>query len=335
MFKAFLKTSIIAFFMLILGIGSVLSYMMWMPDPEYAPDHNDINHEIELLETELKKHVRVLSEKTTGRNYINKDNLTPARNYIVDRFKSYGLDPAFHVYELDGDRFSNVIVNIPGTSGSEKVLVVGAHYDSVEGSPGANDNASGVGALLEIARYISMHPVAHNVRFIAFANEEPPYFQSEDMGSLVYANALPGDNDNIIGMISIETIGYYSDTPGSQKYPKLIDLFYPDTGNFVAFIGNMESRSLVRESISLFRKNSNVSSEGIAAPAFIPGVSWSDHWSFWKNGYEAIMVTDTAPFRYEHYHKVTDTPDKLNYREYSKVVYGLMKVVEGMANIQR
>ena len=306
--------------------------MMWMPDPVYSLGQNESRKEIELLGSELRKHVSVLSENSTGRNNINEDNITPAKDYITRKMESFGLAPTFQSYELYGDIYTNVIVDIAGISNSNEVLVIGAHYDSVEGSPGANDNASGVGALIEIARYISENPTYHGVRFIAFANEEPPYFQTEEMGSLVYARSLPESSDKVIGMISIETIGYYTNVPNSQKYPKLIDLFYPSTGDYIAFIGNLGSRTLVSESIELFRKNSDVPSEGIASPAFVPGVSWSDHWSFWMGGYDAIMVTDTAPFRYEHYHKATDTPDKLNYEQYSKVVHGLMKTVEGLAN---
>lgn len=306
--------------------------MMWMPNPSVISSTPNDRIELEGLEAQLRLHVERLSIHESGRNFINMDNLTPARNYIFRQFSDLGLEPRYQTYEIYGDEYSNIIVDIPGKSSSKEILVIGAHYDSVENSPGANDNASGVSALVEIARYISNNPASRTVRFIAFANEEPPYFQSEEMGSMVYVNSLGKENENIVGMISIESIGFYTNQPDSQAYPRIIDLFYPDTGNFVAFIGNLNSRSLVSTSISIFRENSEVPSEGISSPAFVPGVSWSDHWSFWVAGHNAIMVTDTAPFRYEHYHKITDTPDKLNYEQYSKVVLGLFKVVEGIAN---
>lgn len=306
--------------------------MMWMPNPDVVSGKIDNIKELDHLKKQLKVHVSRLSVYKSGRNFINKDNITPARNYIAKQFSAAGLKPIYQTYQLDGDEYSNIVVNIPGTSDSEEILIVGAHYDSVENSPGANDNASGVGALIEIAKYISKNPVKRTVRFVAFANEEPPYFQTEEMGSLVYANTLGDENKNIIGMISIESIGFYSNQPNSQAYPALIDLFYPNTGNFVSFIGNLDSRPLVTKSISIFRENSHVPSEGISSPAFIPGISWSDHWSFWVTGHNAIMVTDTAPFRYEHYHKASDTPDKLNYDQYSRVVLALFKVIGGIAN---
>jgi Zn-dependent M28 family amino/carboxypeptidase len=235
-------------------------------------------------------------------------------------------------YEFQGDTFANLEVELVGGERPEEVLVVGAHYDTVAGAPGANDNGSGVAALLELATLVSRHTLSRSVRFVAFCNEEPPFFQSDGMGSYVYVSEFPHDRLDIIGMISLETIGYYSEEPGSQKYPPPLNLFYPSKGNFLAFVGNLRSRSLVIESLSLFRRHSRVPSEGIAAPAFIPGVSWSDQWSFWNHGHRAIMVTDTAPYRYPDYHRSSDTPDKIDYGILARVVDGLAHVIVGLAN---
>lgn len=330
--KTIVKSILNIIILLAIVLGPLLLYMMWMPSPDYILDNKNNSEETKLLEEVLRQHVNELTIKEVGRNHISEDNITPAKDYISGRLKDIGLEPKYQTYVHYGNEYTNIIVDIPGTTNTSEILVVGAHYDSVEGTPGANDNASGVGALIEIAKYISKNPVARGVRFIAFANEEPPYFQTEEMGSLVYVNTLKNSKENIIGMISIETIGYFTNEPNSQMYPRLFDIFYPSTGNFITFIGNLESRALVSKSISLFRENSLVPSEGISSPEFIPGISWSDHWSFWVHGYKAIMVTDTAPFRYEHYHKSTDTPDKLNYKQYARSVYGLMRVVEGIAN---
>lgn len=328
-----IKGLLYGWILFILLFLSLVIYMTWMPSPGLEEDKEINSIEIVELRERLKVHVINLSKYKKGRNYIVDDNLTPARDYIAKQFSNIGLIANYHKYELYGDEYSNIIIDIPSNNKSSAILIVGAHYDSVENSPGANDNASGVAALIELGRYLSNVPLTnYKVRLVAFANEEPPYFQTEEMGSLVYAKSILGSEESVLGMISLETLGYYTNEKGSQKYPELFDLLYPDTGNFISFIGNFQSRELVASSISIFRKNSSVPSEGIASPAFVPGVGWSDHWSFWVSGQSAIMVTDTAPYRYKHYHESTDTADKLNYDQYAKVVFALFKVVEGLAN---
>jgi Zn-dependent M28 family amino/carboxypeptidase len=167
------------------------------------------------------------------------------------------------------------------------------------------------------------------MRFVAFVNEEPPYFLSGEMGSLVYAGRCKARGDKISAMISLETIGYFSDAPHSQTYPsRVLGAFYPKVGNFIGFVGNVHSRALLRRVVALFREHAKIPSEGAALPSFVPGVSWSDQWSFWRNGYRGIMVTDTAPFRYPYYHSASDTPDKLDYDRFTLVVSGMEKVIE-------
>jgi hypothetical protein len=149
------------------------------------------------------------------------------------------------------------------------------------------------------------------------------------MGSFVYASRCKARGDQIDAMISLETIGYFSDAPHSQTYPSPgLYVFYPKVGNFIGFVGNVRSRGLLRKALSLFRAQGKIPSEGAALPAFIPGVSWSDQWSFWQHGYPGIMITDTAPFRYPHYHAASDTPDKLDYDRVTLVVSGMEKVIE-------
>jgi Zn-dependent M28 family amino/carboxypeptidase len=169
------------------------------------------------------------------------------------------------------------------------------------------------------------------VRFVAFVNEEPPFFTSGEMGSRVYARACRARNDDIVAMLSLETIGYYSDAPRSQAYPAPFGLLYPDTGNFVTFVANYRSRPLLHQVMSAFRANAQFPSEGAAAPEWIPGVGWSDHWSFWKEGYPGVMVTDTALFRYPHYHTSQDTPEKLDYPRMARVFSGLQQVMRALA----
>ena len=166
-----------------------------------------------------------------------------------------------------------------------------------------------------------------------FVNEEPPHFQTESMGSLVYARELRQSGIPVSAMISLETIGYYFDASGSQKYPALLlSLFYPDRGNFIGFVGNSESRDLVRRAIRSFRASAQFPSEAVAAPASLPGVGWSDQWSFWQQGYPAIMITDTAAFRYPYYHTPLDTIDKIDFEKMARVVDGVRSVVVSLAD---
>jgi hypothetical protein len=204
----------------------------------------------------------------------------------------------------------------------------------VSGSPGANDNASGVAGMLALARRFAGKPCGQTLRFVAFVNEEPPYFQTEEMGSFVYAKRCQERGDRIVGMISLETIAYFSDAPGSQRYPSPgLGLFYPSKGNFIGFASDTRSRSLLRTTVSAFRKTGKLPCEGASLPAAIPGIGWSDQWSFWQCGYPAIMVTDTAPFRYPHYHEPTDTPDKLDYDRFALVVSGMESVIKELARV--
>jgi Zn-dependent M28 family amino/carboxypeptidase len=220
---------------------------------------------------------------------------------------------------------------LPGSAKASEIVVVGAHYDTVDECPGADDNASGVAALLELARLLKDSHPARTIRFVAFVNEEPPWFQTDNMGSLVYAKAVRAKNENVVAAVSLESIGMYSDQPGSQQYPAGFGFFYPKQGNFISFIGNFSSRGLVRQAIKSFRQNAAFPSEGVAAPAAVPGVSWSDHWSFWRQGYPAIMVTDTAPFRNKNYHLPGDQANTLDYDRTARVVDGLSHVIIDLA----
>jgi Iap family predicted aminopeptidase len=287
-----------------------------------------------ILRDELRADVRKLAGEIGERNVDHYPQLMAAADFIQNSFSTAGLQPRRDTYQLRNLPCHNIEAEIHGTS--PEIVVVGAHYDSVFGSPGANDNGSGVAALLALARRFANKQPTRSLRFVAFVNEEPPYFQTLQMGSLVYAGRCKAGGDRVSAMISLETIGYFSDKPGSQTYPSpVLGAFYPKVGNFISFVGDLRSRRLVRLALSTFRQAARLSSEGAAVPAFIPGVAWSDHWSFWQQGYPAIMITDTAPFRYPHYHAPTDTPDKLNYERFALVVSGLQNVVENLISASR
>src|SRR4029434_10392915 len=272
------------------------------------------------------------------RNMWHYAKLNAAADFIEDSFSRAGLRTRRDSYETGGQPCHNIEAEIPG-NGAE-IIVIGAHYDSVFGSPGANDNGSGAAAVLALAHRFGASETEgsaprstpnRTLRFVAFVNEEPPYFLSGEMGSQVYARRCKERGDKISAMISLETIGYFSDAPHSQTYPSPgLGLFYPKVGNFIGFVSNLHSRTLLRRVVAAFRKHAKIPSEGAALPAFVPGVSWSDQWSFWRNGYPGIMVTDTAPFRYPYYHSANDTPDKLDYDRFTLVVRGMAKVVEDL-----
>jgi Peptidase family M28 len=228
----------------------------------------------------------------------------------------------------------NIETRLVGSESANGTVVLGAHYDSVEGTVGANDNATGVAAVLELARLLQGSKLRRTVRFALFVNEEPPYFQTDSMGSWVYPRQLRHDGIPVSAMISLETIGFYSDKPGSQKYPPVLGLSYPNRGDFIGFVGNTESRDLVRRCVRRFRESASFPPEGVAAPADWPGIGWSDHWPFWQERWPAIMVTDTAVFRYPYYHKPLDTFDKVDFRRMARVVEGVRSVVESLANEQ-
>jgi len=295
--------------------------MIRMPGTSHAGPPPPLTGEGRALSLRLRLHVAALAA-----NERNADLEAPAR-YIEAAFSRIGLTPQSHYFESGGRRVRNI--EVPNDS----PILVGAHYDTVPGSPGADDNASGVAVLIELAAILGN--AALPVRFVAFANEEAPYFYGPEMGSWAWAKRARDRRDEIRAMFSLEMLGYYRDTPGSQKYPAPLGLFYPDRADFIAFVGDLGARSLVRQAIKVFREKSMFPSEGVAAPAFIPGVTWSDHWSFRRHGYPAIMITDTAFYRYPHYHAPSDTPDKLDYERMARVTLGLAEMLKELANESR
>lgn len=281
----------------------------------------------ELAET-LKSHVSMLSETIGERNYLKYDNLQKATEYITNEFNKFGYMSTQQVFQIEGKKFANIIAR-KSSSQSEETLVIGAHYDSAMGTPGADDNASGVAALLEIARYFQDKQVNMNMEFVAFTNEEPPFFRSEDMGSKRFANKKRAENTKLSAMICLEMLGYYTEEKGSQKYPLwLLKLFYPSKGNYIAFVSNGKSSNFKNRIVKEFKKNSKIKVRTLTAPLFVTGVDFSDHRSFWANGYKAIMITDTSFYRNRNYHSGSDTIDTLDFEKMSAVVEGLIKSIE-------
>ena len=274
----------------------------------------------------LRRHVIALA--VTPRNLWHYESLQRAAAYIGEEFTRAGYHPRHQVFDVDGRRCANIEAEQPGSRRPDRILVVGAHYDSVNDSPGANDNASGVAVMLELARLHAASPSPLTVRFVAFVNEEPPYFMTRAMGSWRYAADAAARGDHIVAMMSLETVGYYSEEVGSQRYPFPFGALFPSRGDFLAMVSNIRSARVLRSAAKAFRSATRLPLIASPAPASIPGIAWSDHWSFWQHRYPALMLTDTALYRYPHYHLDTDTPEKLSYEDMARVFTGCAGVIQ-------
>jgi Zn-dependent M28 family amino/carboxypeptidase len=288
----------------------------------------------ETLEQRLRRHVRILAGEIGERNVYRPTALDAAARYIEAEFAGSGYTPRRQTYAVDALTCVNLEILLPGRRWPDETLVVGAHYDSVAGSPGADDNASAIAALLEIARLLQGQVPARTLKLVAFVNEEPPFFFFGEMGSQVYARAARSRQENIRLMISLEMLGFYRDAPGSQEYPPLFRYFYPKCGNFIAFVSNFRSRRGMRRAAQAFRRHTDFPLESTATFGWIPGVAWSDHLSFWRAGYRAFMCTDTAFFRNPYYHSAQDTPDKLDYPRLATLTDALAKMCLELANCE-
>lgn len=277
----------------------------------------------EQLVRALRAHVARLAGDIGERNVYRPQALHAAERYIRETWAGMGYAVSAQEYEVEGVRSANLEVTMPGTRRADEILLVGSHYDSVYGSPGANDNASGVAALLELARLCRASAPTQTLRFVAFVNEEPPFFLGRQQGSMHYARAARRRGDDIRLMLALETIGYYRSEPGSQRYPPLLRYFFPDRADFIAFVSNRRSRRQLRQLTAAFRASSMFPAQSAAMFCWIPGVAWSDHFWFWHYGYRAVMATDTAFYRYPDYHSRQDTPEKLDYESLAAVTAGL------------
>jgi len=266
------------------------------------------------LSQRLKHHVLSLSDHIGERNIITKyENLDKAANYITKTFQDYGYQVSAHTYKAYNKISKNIIASKAGKDIRLGTLLIGAHYDTVLGSPGADDNASGVAVLLEIAKFLKDFETKQSIKFVAFVNEEPPFFKTKDMGSLNFVNECLKNKEQIKEAVILESVGFYSSQLYSQRYPPLFGFFYPVRANFIAFVSNFKSRFLLKALKHKFIKHSTLNLETISTFDFVPGVDFSDNWSFWQKDIPAIMVTDTAFYRSPYYHTANDTAEKLDY----------------------
>ncbi len=332
MLRSILVLAVVALIVFAIGYGA-LRYMTSVPGAPHRGPLPPLTAEEAALAAALKRHIQTIAARE--HNLVHYDELEKVARHIESTLESYGYAVGRQIFEVHGRPVRNIDATIePATERTDPdVLVVGAHYDSVTGSPGANDNATGVAAVLELARLLAdlNGRSGRRIRLVLFVNEEPPYFRTEAMGSLQYARALAARKERVVAMYSLETLGFYSSEPGSQRYPAPFGMMFPDRADFVAFVGLMNSRPLLQQTMRSFRDHTAFPTIGGVAPGFVPGIDWSDHWAFARHGFQAIMITDTALFRYPHYHRPTDTPDKVDVEKLARVVKGIERVIRDAA----
>ena len=319
-----------AVLLLVAGLGyGALHYMTGVPGKSHQGALPPLTAEEAALAAALKQHVAAIAAHE--HNLAQYAELEKVARYIETTLAGFGYTVGRQEFLVDGQAARNIDVTIESSAekSDPEVVVVGAHYDSVSGSPGANDNASGAAAVIELARLLAdlKGKSGKRIRLVLFVNEEPPYFRTEAMGSLHYARALAARNERVVAMYSLETIGFYTSEPKSQFYPAPFGMLFPDRGDFVAFVGLLNSRPLLQQTMRSFRSHTPFPTIGGVAPGSIPGIAWSDHWAFAEHGFQAVMVTDTALFRYPHYHRPTDTPDKVDTESLARVVKGMERVI--------
>jgi hypothetical protein len=286
------------------------------------------------LAARLREHVRAIA--SSEHNTSTRAELERAAQHIEASLAAAGYQVRRQQYAAGRQKVRNIEVSLsnvaPGAR-PERIFIVGAHFDSAQGSPGANDNGSGTAAVLELARLLKRLQPGNGteVKFVFFVNEEPPWFMGDEMGSMHHARELQRQGQDVEGALIPETAGWHSQQRASQGPPPELASRYPDTGNFIAFVGTRESSALVRQALAAFRSGPDFPAEGLAAPAYVEGVTLSDHASYNRYGYPALMIADTAFMRYPYYHTAQDTEDKPDYDSIARVVNGLARTITALA----
>jgi hypothetical protein len=324
---------ILAIVMIVAVLTIFWRVTIWMPGQTFRGEPSPLDEGQQRMQQTLQNDLQTLANVIGERNVSHCfEQLAAAAEFLETELRDAGYETRRHEFPVDGKTVCNIEAECRGTSSAE-IVVVGAHYDTVPDSPGANDNGSAVVANLALARAVAQRRPKRTVRFVFFVNEESPYYMTDAMGSLRHAQRCRENRENLVGMISLETIGCHLNEAGTQRYPiKLLEYLYPTTGNFVAFVGNIRSRRFVRQAIRGFRQG-EFPSEGLAAPRWLKDIFRSDHAAFWHCGYPALMVTDTANFRYRHYHTPEDTYDKINYSALTRIVSAMERCLLALAEL--
>lgn len=328
------RAAILLLIALMLGALIAPALFTTMPGTSHLGALPPLSPQEVALERALRDHVTKLAAPPMApRSARNPAGYRQAAAWLEAELLAMGYTVTRRPVTARGATHDNLIAAHLGTTHPSQIIVIGAHYDAHDDTPGADDNASGTAALLEIARALKPAKLARTVRFELYANEEPPYFQYPDqMGSRVLASDARARGDDIALMVSLEMLGYYATAPNTQHYPSALRFFYPDRGDFIALVSRWQDRALVRDAVGWWRDAHPFPVEGFAGPRATPGIDYSDHWSYWEEGYPALMVTDTSFFRNAHYHKLTDTPDTLDYPRFARVTSGLIALTTRWAN---
>lgn len=297
--------------------------MIWMPGRSFRGEIRLTDDELLVRET-LRRDLTVLAEEIGERHLSGRSRqLFATAEFIARELESAGYQPRCQEFVVEGTTVWNIDVERTGEMHPEEIIIVGAHYDTVPGSPGANDNGTAVVANLALARAFADIAVGRSLRLAFFVNEESPYHMTPNMGSLRYAQELRTAGERVVGMISLEMLGCFLHAPESQRYPvSWMSSLYPTRGNFLAVVGNIASRRWLHQIVRGLRE-SEIPVEGLAAPNWLRDIFRSDHAAFWQCGYPAVMVTDTANFRYRHYHTAEDTIDKIDFDTLTRVTTAL------------
>ncbi len=316
---------------LAIAASVIVGALWWLKFPEHRPvELAELTEEEEQLAAEMASDVRHLAVDIGPRNVTyHAKGLALAAAFIEQEWLAMGYAVSRQTVEADAGPSDNLIIDLPGQNPEAPVVIIGAHYDTFRHSPGANDNASGVAALLALSRHLGQTELRWPLRLIAFTNEEPPEYQTESMGSIFYVDNL--GLARVAMMMSLETIGYYQSRPETQSYPWPLDMLYSDVADFIGIVGDPGSRPLTREVLESFRRQSQFPTAAITLPELFDGTGWSDHWAFWRKKIPAVMLTDTAFFRYEFYHTTEDKIDHLNFGGMARVVSGLLAVLRDPA----
>ncbi|MCX5806243.1 MAG: M28 family peptidase [Proteobacteria bacterium] len=302
----------------------IILLMFFTVDNGFSANSQSKSINIPVNIKQMRQDVEALTTIDPPRNYKNIKSLNKSAEYILKEFNKTGCTTRIQSFVYDKNEYKNVICSFGPEDGER--IVVGAHYDVHGNQPGADDNASGVAGLLELSRLVnSLKPsLKYRIDFVAYTLEEPKLFRTRHMGSYVHAESLANAGVQVRAMISLEMIGYFSDTPKSQKYPVFfLKWFYPDIGNFISVVGKWGQGDFVESVRKNISEAANMPVESIAAPSFLPGIDFSDHQSFWRFHYKALMITDTAFYRNRNYHETTDTIDTLDFNKMAEVVKGL------------
>lgn len=287
------------------------------------------------IEQQLLLHVDRLAGLIGPRTLSKPKSIQATVGYIRGQWESMGFEVAEEAFDALGVQATNLVVKKIGTRAPDQTIVLGAHYDTVPSTPGADDNASAVAVLLEVSRLLKTHTSGRTIRYVAFACEEPPYFHLDSMGSRFHARQSALRGDKILGMLCLEMVGYFRDEVGSQKVPvsipRFFHRFFPGRGNFLAAVGNLRSWKLAYGFRRGFKRATRLPLFSICLPEKINEIRLSDNSSFWDYGYPALMLTDTSFLRNPNYHQATDTPDTLDYPRMTDVTLGVASAVRRLA----